>query len=42
MRGIQRCRPAVRPVRGSAGEAGTLSGTFSFPANSTGVAGCGV
>jgi hypothetical protein len=29
-------------LAGSAGEAGTLSGTFSFPANSTGVAGCGV
>ena len=27
---------------GSAGEAGTLSGTFTFPANGTGVAGCGV
>jgi hypothetical protein len=29
-------------LAGSAGEAGTLSGTFNFPANSTGVAGCGV
>lgn len=29
-------------LAGSAGEAGTLSGTFAFPANGTGVAGCGV
>jgi hypothetical protein len=29
-------------LAGSAGEAGTLSGTASFPANSTNVAGCGV
>jgi hypothetical protein len=29
-------------LAGSAGEAGTLSGTFVFPANGTGVAACGV
>lgn len=29
-------------LAGSAGEAGTLSGTAGFPANSTNVAGCGV
>ncbi|MBN8508567.1 MAG: hypothetical protein J0L57_08150 [Burkholderiales bacterium] len=32
----------AKVLAGSAGEAGTLSGTFAFAANGTGVAGCGV